>query len=212
MASYSSKTFLKVISWLKKTYPEATTALQFKNPFELLVATILSAQCTDVRVNLVTKTLFKKYKKPIDYLKVESSDLEQDIRSIGFFRNKAKNIRGMCAELLQKHEGVVPQTMEELILLPGVGRKTANVVLGNAFNKNIGVCVDTHVSRISERLGIINTRDPIKVEQALMKLAPQKDWTVLSHWMIYHGRAICDARKPLCDQCGIRQYCQAGKI
>ena len=200
-----------ILPILKKTYPDARCSLDHGNPLELLVATILSAQCTDDRVNIVTKTLFKKYKNASDYANVPAGELEKDIQSTGFYRNKAKSIRGMAASLLEKHKGKVPDTMEELVHLAGVGRKTANVVLGNAFDKNVGVVVDTHVTRVSNRLGLTSHAvDAVKIEQDLMQIIPQEEWTLWSHLLIHHGRRICQARKPRCAECPIFNDCPAG--
>ncbi len=200
-----------VLPLLKQTYPQAKCSLDHSNPLELLVATILSAQCTDDRVNIVTKTLFKKYKSAKAYANVPQEELEKDIQSTGFYRNKAKSIRAMAASLLELHAGRVPETMEQLTHLAGVGRKTANVVLGNAFDQNIGVVVDTHVARVSHRLGLTTHTDPIKIEQDLMPLIPQQDWTLWSHLLIAHGRAICQARKPKCDICPLLPHCPFGQ-
>jgi endonuclease III len=197
----------KILALLAKAYPSAKCSLDYANPLQLLVATILSAQCTDVRVNLVTKSLFAKYKTAADYAKSDPAELERAIQSTGFFRNKAKSIRAMAASLIENHGGKVPDTMEELVDLAGVGRKTANVVLGNAFGKNVGVVVDTHVARLSQRLGLTKHKDPEKIEQDLMKLVPQDDWTLWPHLLIHHGRAICIARKPLCNQCPLAGLC-----
>ena len=173
----------------------------------MLIATILSAQCTDKRVNIVTKELFKKYRSAADYANASLAELEQAIKSTGFFRNKAKNIQACCRRLVERHGGQVPRTMEELTQLDGVGRKTANVVLGNAFGINAGVVVDTHVARLSHRLGLTKQKTPEKIEQELMALVPQKQWTLFSHWLIWHGRRRCYARKPDCDHCEIRKLC-----
>ncbi len=200
----------RILPILKREYPDAHCRLDHKTPLQLLVATILSAQCTDDRVNIVTRDLFKKYKTPADYANAPAEELEKDIQSTGFFRNKAKSIRGMAAGLLEKHGGTVPQTMEELTALPGVGRKTANVVLGNAFHLNIGIVVDTHVARLSERLGLTKHTDPVKIEEDLMQIVPREDWTVWSHLMIHHGRAICMARGPKCQKCPIFEDCPTG--
>jgi endonuclease-3 len=199
-----------ILPILKSTYPKAKCSLDHKTPLQLLVATILSAQCTDVRVNIVTKTLFKKYKTPQDYASAPEGELERDIQSTGFFRNKARSIRAMAASLIEAHGGKVPSTMEGLTSLAGVGRKTANVVLGNAFGQNVGVVVDTHVARLSRRLGLTANFDPEKIEQELMELVPQEDWTLWSHLLIYHGRAICKARGPECGKCPIFKYCPTG--
>ena len=200
-----------ILAILKKTYPNAKCSLDYKTPLQLIVATILSAQCTDVRVNIVTKTLFKKYRTAADYAGAKLEELEKDIQSTGFYRNKAKSLRAMATALVEKYDGKVPQTMEELTLLAGVGRKTANVVLGNAFGKNVGVVVDTHVSRVSQRLGLTKNVDPVKIETDLMKLVPQEEWTLWSHLLIFHGRAICQARNPKCGECPILEYCPTGK-
>jgi endonuclease-3 len=192
---------------LPRIYPDAHCELDFSNPLELLVATILSAQCTDVRVNIVTKVLFQRCKTAADYADIPQEELEEIIRSTGFYRNKAKSLRGMGAALLERHSGKVPSTMEELSAIPGAGRKTANVVLGNAFGIDEGVVVDTHVGRLSLRLGLTTNSDPVKVEQDLMKLFPQDQWTLLSHWLIWHGRRRCKARNPDCTGCELRSLC-----
>lgn len=197
----------EVMRRLHQEYPDAHCELDYENPLQLLVATILSAQCTDVRVNIVTKTLFQKYFSPEDYLKVLQEELEKDIHSTGFYRNKARNIRGACQKILDDFHGEVPQTMEELLTLPGVARKTANVVLGNAFGKSCGVVVDTHIKRVSFRLGMTPETDPKKVEQDLMKLIPQEDWTYAGHAIIWHGRRVCYARKPNCGGCLLEDIC-----
>jgi endonuclease-3 len=201
-----------VLAILKQTYPHARCSLDFKTPLQLLVATILSAQCTDERVNAVTKTLFRKYKSPGDYAAAPQEQFERDIQSTGFFRNKAKSIRGMAQALVDEHGGKVPQTMEELTALSGVGRKTANVVLGNAFGQNVGVVVDTHVTRVANRLGLTDHLvDAVKIEQDLMRIVPQEEWTMWSHLLIHHGRAICQARKPKCESCPLLPHCPAGQ-
>src|SRR3954466_2524122 len=182
-----------ILPILKKTYPAAKCSLDYSSPLELLTATILSAQCTDDRVNIVTKGLLKKYRSAKDLAKVANEELEKDIQSTGFYRNKAKSLKGMGAALVERHGGRVPETMEELVELPGVGRKTANVVLGNAFGKNVGVVVDTHVGRLSERLGLTRESDPVKIETDLAAVVPQDEWTLWAHLMIAHGRAICQA-------------------
>ncbi|HEX5220926.1 MAG TPA: endonuclease III [Verrucomicrobiae bacterium] len=197
----------KIIAGLQATYPDAHCELNFSNPFQLLIATILSAQCTDKRVNMVTADLFKKYRSAKDFAEADLSELEEAIKTTGFFRNKAKNIQACCRALVEKHGGEVPRTMEELFALDGVGRKTANVVLGNAFNINVGVVVDTHVARLSYRLGLTRQTDAVKIEQELMSLVPQKQWTLFSHWLIWHGRRRCYARKPDCDNCEINKLC-----
>lgn len=192
---------------LKKTYSDARCELNHESPLQLLVATILSAQCTDKRVNLVTKDLFKKYKTAEDFSRVSQIELEKEVRTTGFFRNKAKNIRGMAKIVEEKHHGRVPQTMNELLELPGVARKTANVVLGNAFQIADGIVVDTHVIRLSQRLGLTQETSPEKIEQALMKVIPRKDWIWFSHAIIWHGRRVCFARNPHCPGCPIRHEC-----
>jgi endonuclease-3 len=192
---------------LPRIYPDAHCELDFKNPLELLVATILSAQCTDVRVNMVTKVLFKRCKTAADYAGITQEELEEIIRSTGFYRNKAKSLRGMGAALAERHKGKVPASMEELSAIPGAGRKTANVVLGNAFDINEGVVVDTHVGRLSLRLGLTTNNDPVKVEQDLIKLIPREQWTLFSHWLIWHGRRRCKARNPECEACELRSLC-----
>ena len=192
---------------LKAEYPEAETELNWTWPLELLVATILSAQCTDVRVNQVTEGLFEKYRTAADYAAVSQEELEQDIRPAGFYRNKAKSIRGMARALEEKHGGEVPRSLRELVELPGVGRKTANVILGNAFGIDEGVVADTHVKRISGRLGFTTETNPEKVERDLMALIPQEDWTLFPHLLIFHGRRVCRARKPLCEECPLADLC-----
>lgn len=198
----------KIISILKKQYPDAKIALNFKDPLELLIATILSAQCTDARVNLVTKDLFKKYKSVHDWAKTDISQIENDIKSTGFFRNKAKNIKLACTKIDHDFGGKVPGSMEELVTLPGVGRKTANVVLGDAFGIP-GITCDTHVIRLSRRLGLSDNSDAVKLEYDLDEIVPKKDWTLFSHLIITHGRNVCIARKPKCPECKIAQYCPA---
>lgn len=197
----------RIIAGLQQAYPGAHCELNFSNPLELLVATILSAQCTDKRVNIVTANLFQKYRSAADYAQADLSALEQDIKTAGFYRNKAKNIQACCRKLVERHGGEVPRTMEALIQLDGVGRKTANVVLGNAFDTNVGVVVDTHVGRLSKRLGLTKEENPEKVEQDLMKLVPREQWTLFSHWLIWHGRRRCPARKPDCADCEIKSLC-----
>ncbi len=196
---------------LDPIYPKEKTALKYTNPFELLIATILSAQCTDKRVNQVTSNLFKKYKRPADYLSVPIDELEQDIRSTGFFKNKAKAIRTCCEKLIKEHHGNVPSNMQELIKLPGVGRKTANVILGAVFNIP-GIVVDTHVKRIANRLGLTENKDPYKIEKDLEKLLPKEKWRRFSDILIYHGRAICKARNPLHDKCPISHLCPSNEV
>lgn len=197
----------KIITALKRAYPDAKCALNHSNAFELLIATILSAQCTDARVNIVTADLFRKYRKPEDYLKVSPATLQNEIRTTGFFRNKTKSIQGTAKALTEKFGGNVPQTMEEILELPGVARKTANVVLGNAFGIQSGVVVDTHVTRLSRRLGLTRQKQAEKIENDLIKLVPKKDWIIFPHLLIFHGRNVCKARSPLCDQCVIEKYC-----
>ena len=196
----------KILEGLETLYPDAHCALHFENPLQLLVATILSAQCTDVRVNLVTPALFARYPKAQDYADAQPSELETMIASTGFFRNKSKNIIECCRKIVANHAGEVPSTLDELVQLPGVGRKTANVVLGNAFDVP-GITVDTHVGRLSRRLGLSQREDPVKVEQDLMGLIPQPEWTIFSHRMIFHGRQVCMARKPLCFSCSLAKLC-----
>ena len=196
-----------IISGLKQTYPDAHCELNYRNPLQLMVATILSAQCTDKQVNIVTKDLFKKYKKAADYAAVALEELQEDIRRIGLFRNKAKSIQNACHALVEQHKGKVPQTMPELLVLAGVGRKTANVILGNAFGINEGVVVDTHVARLCSRFKITSAKTPEKIERDLVKLIPRKLWTMFSHWVIWHGRRRCNARNPDCQNCEISELC-----
>ncbi|HEX6065061.1 MAG TPA: endonuclease III [Longimicrobiales bacterium] len=197
---------------LRKAYPDAHCALNYRNPYELLVATILSAQCTDVRVNMVTPALFERYPAPDDLAAAKTEELEEMIRSTGFFRNKAKSLLGMSNAVVEQHGGRIPEEMDALVDLPGVGRKTANVVLGNAFDKNIGVVVDTHVARVSGRLGLTFETDPIRIEQDLMELFPRKDWTLLSHLFIEHGRQICKAPTPKCEVCMLSDICPSSRV
>jgi endonuclease-3 len=201
----------KLIKTWPKVYPDAHTELNFKTPLELLIATILSAQCTDKRVNMVTPELFKKYRSAKDYADAPPGELENAIKSTGFFNSKAKSIRGATSTIAKKFGGKVPESMDELRELPGVGRKTANVVLGNAFGKNEGIVVDTHVIRLSQRLGLTKQKDPEKIEQDLMKLVPQKYWAIWSHWLIWHGRRRCYARKPDCANCEVFKLCPSGR-
>lgn len=193
-------------------YPDAHCALDFNSPFQLIVATILSAQCTDKRVNMVTPALFKKYKTPAAMAAANPEELEEIIKSTGFFRNKTKSLLGMSAAVSEQHGGNVPDTMEALVKLPGVGRKTANVVLGNAFDKNEGVVVDTHVARVGGRLGLTKNVDPVKIEQDLVQLFPRERWTLLSHLLIQHGREICDARRPKCEICFLNDLCPSSRV
>lgn len=201
----------KIIGILKKMYPDAHCSLTHSNPYELLVATILSAQCTDARVNMVTPALFKRYPTPRDMANAAIGDIETMVQTTGFFRSKAKSLKESATDLVEKHGGKVPDSMESLTALRGVGRKTANVVLGNAYNKPVGVVVDTHVGRLSLRLVLTKQTDPVKVEQDLMKVVPQSDWTVWSHLLIYHGRAICTARSPKCTECRLLAHCPTGQ-
>jgi len=201
------KNIKEIIRVLKKEYPEAKIALKFKNIWQLLVATILSAQCTDVRVNQVTPVLFKKYKRVADFAKADIKEFEKDIHSTGFYKNKAKGIIGSAKKILNEFKGSVPRTMEELTSLPGIGRKTANVILSSGFGIVAGVVVDTHVRRLSQRLGLTKNTDPGKIEEDLMKLVPAEDWGIISHLLILHGRKICNARKPLCGDCVISKLC-----
>jgi len=203
---------LEIIKRLKKAYPTAHCALNHSNPFELLIATILSAQCTDERVNIVTETLFRKYRGPTAFSEASQEELERDIHSTGFFRNKAKSIRAASQRIVDVFNGEVPQTMDEILSLAGVARKTANVVLGNAFGIPSGVVVDTHVSRLSQRLGITKETTPEKIELDLQALVPKRNWIMFPHWMIFHGRAICQARKPRCTECVLAEICPSYKI
>jgi len=198
---------LKIIRLLEKEHSDAEIALTFKNPLELLISTILSAQCTDERVNIVTKTLFKKYKTPRDYAKADLKELEQDIRSTGFYHNKARNIKNCCQMLIEKFGSQVPKTMEELLELPGVARKTANIVLSNAFGIVEGIAVDTHVRRLSERLGLTQNKYQDKIEQDLMKIVPKEMWMRFSDLLIFHGRRVCMAKKPKCGECVLNKIC-----
>jgi endonuclease-3 len=198
-----------IIKALSNDIPDSIIALKFSNPLELLIATILSAQCTDIRVNQVTKDLFKKYRYAKDYVDVDIKKLEEDIRPTGFYRNKAKAIQKCCGDLMKRFAGKVPKTLEELVTLPGVGRKTANVVLGNAFGIP-GIVVDTHVHRVSQRIGLTKNDDPVKIEFDLMKIVSREEWTHFSNLLVWHGRRTCRARKPLCETCAIRQWCDYG--
>jgi endonuclease-3 len=200
----------KILRILSRTYPDVKTALRHRNPVELLVATILSAQCTDKRVNQVTGTLFKKLRTAQDFADVSLSDLEEMIRPTGFYRNKAKSIKACCEALVKKHGGKVPDSMEDLVQLPGIGRKTANVILGSAFGIP-GIVVDTHVKRVSRRIGLTGESDPVKIEFDLMPLIPKKDWVGFSHQMIWHGRGLCNARKPRCPECPLHDLCDHGR-
>jgi endonuclease-3 len=202
----------KIIARLKREYPDATCALHHQNALELAVATILSAQCTDARVNLVTPQLFSKYRAAANYAAADPRVLEREIQSTGFFRNKTKSIIGMAQALVERHGGEVPQTMEELVELPGIGRKTANVILGTWFRKNEGVVVDTHVQRLTGLLGLTKQTDPVKIEQELMQIVPREDWTWFSHTLIQHGRRICIARRPKCAECVLNRLCPSSLV
>lgn len=213
MASASEKQrAAKITGLLKREYPDARCSLDHSNPLELLVATILSAQCTDERVNLVTAELFRKYRTAGDYLRAAPGELESDIRPTGFFNNKAKAIRGACRVIEEEHGGEVPAEMEALLALPGVARKTANVVLGNAFGIASGVVVDTHVTRLSARLGLSAQKTAEKIEQDLIELVPKKDWIIFSHLLIAHGRKVCKARTPLCGECVVERLCPSSLL
>ena len=203
---------LEILARLKQEYPDAHCELDFETPLQLLIATILSAQCTDKRVNMVTPALFERYPDAESLSAAKTEELEEMIRSTGFFRNKTKSLLGMSAAVAELHGGEVPSTMDELTRLPGVGRKTANVVLGNAFHLNEGVVVDTHVGRLSIRLGLTNETDPVKVEQVLMDLIPRDDWTLVSHLLIFHGRRVCLARTPRCESCVLANVCPSARV
>lgn len=202
----------ETISRLRSEYPEARTELVWNTPLDLVVATILSAQCTDVRVNKVTSNLFERYRTAEDYAGVEQDTLEEEIRSTGFYRNKARSIQGMARGLIEEHDGQVPDSLEDLVKLPGVGRKTANVVLGDAFGKPEGVVVDTHVKRLSRRLGLTNKENPEKVERDLMHVVPEDEWAAFSHLLIFHGRNVCKARKPDCPACVLNDICPSSSV
>ena len=208
----AQKRIAEILKLLKREYPDARCSLDYTTPFELLIATILSAQCTDARVNLVTKDLFQKYRGPKDYLEVPEEELQNDIRTTGFFRNKTKSIRGTSAKLMGEFGGQVPSTMDQLLTLPGVARKTANVVLGNAFHITSGIVVDTHVSRVSQRLALTKATQPEKIEQDLMKLVPRKEWILFSHSLIMHGRYVCKAPKPDCPNCVLNHICPSSTV
>ncbi len=201
----------KIVKQLKKSYPQPATALEFVNPLQLLIATILSAQCTDDQVNKVTPALFRKYPTARDCADADPKEFARDIYSTGFYKNKTKNIIACCQELIEKHGGVVPNTMEQLVQLPGVGRKTANCVLGGAFGIQSGVVVDTHVIRLAGRMGLTKQEEPTKIERDLMVLVPQDDWYDFSNMMIHHGRKVCDARNPDCRECVVKLYCPSAK-
>ena len=202
----------KVIRLLKRAYPDAKCTLNHSNAFELLIATILSAQCTDERVNIVTADLFRKYRKPEDYLNVSPAELQEDVRTTGFFRNKTKSIQGTAKKITEQYSGKVPGTIEELLDLPGVARKTANVVLGNAFGVSSGVVVDTHVTRLSRRLGLTKEINAEKIENDLIEVVPRRDWIMFPHLLIAHGRKICKARNPLCAECVIEKFCPSSYL
>jgi endonuclease-3 len=202
----------QIIKLLKRAHPDAKCALNHSNAFELLVATILSAQCTDERVNKVTADLFRKYRGPKDYLKVRDTELQEDVKTTGFFRNKTKSIQGACAMLVDEFKSEVPKTMDELLKLPGVARKTANVVLGVAYGIAAGIVVDTHVGRLSHRLALTKQKDAVKIEQDLMELVPKKDWITFSHLLIFHGRRVCKARRPLCEECVVEKLCPSSML
>ena len=203
---------LKIIRSLKREYTDARCSLNHSNPLELLIATILSAQCTDERVNIVTTELFRKYRRPEDYYSVAQTELENDIRSTGFYRNKAKAIQGACRLISEQHQGRVPENLDDLLALPGVARKTANVVLGNAYGITSGIVVDTHVARLSERLKLTRYNQPEKIERDLMELVPRKDWIIFSHLLIAHGRKVCKARTPLCGECVVERLCPSSLL
>ena len=205
------KRALEIIKILQKEYPGSKIALDYANPLELLVSTILSAQCTDRQVNIVTKTLFKKYNTATDYANANIKEFEQDIKSTGFYRNKAKNIIESCKIIEKKYNGKVPDTMGEILTFPGVARKTANIVLSNAYGVVVGIAVDTHVRRLSQRLGFSRNDNPDKIEQDLMELFPKKEWFKLNYLLIEHGRKICQAKKPLCPECPVKKLCPSAK-
>ena len=211
MATIKQKRVEEVVSRLKQMYPKAKCSLDFTNAFELLIATMLSAQSTDARVNIVTKSLFRKYPDPASFARAGQVEMEKDVRQTGFFRNKAKAVISASRAILEKHGGQVPKTMDELTALPGVGRKTANVVLSNAFKLPVGVVVDTHVARVSGRLGFTAQADPVKIEEDLMRLIPKKEWTSYAHRVIEHGRTICIARKPKCAECRLNELCPSAE-
>jgi endonuclease-3 len=211
MATKKQERANDIVVRLKQMYPKAKCSLDFTNAFELLIATMLSAQSTDVRVNIVTKSLFRKYPNPQSFADASQVEMERDVKQTGFFRNKAKAVIAASKAIVEKHNGEVPKTMDELTALPGVGRKTANVVLSNAFKIAVGIVVDTHVTRVSARLGLTASDDAVKIEQDLMKLIPQKEWTNFSHRIIAHGRTICIARKPKCAQCGLNELCPSAE-
>jgi endonuclease III len=211
MATKKQERTMEIVHRLRKAYPKAKCSLDFTNPFELLIATMLSAQSTDVRVNIVTKSLFRKYPDPAAFAAASQVEMERDVKQTGFFRNKAKAVIAASKAIVERHGGETPRTMDELTALPGVGRKTANVVLSNAFKAPVGIVVDTHVTRVSGRLGLTSNSDAEKIEQDLMKLIPQKEWTGFSHRLIYHGRQICVARKPKCAECVLNDVCPSAE-
>lgn len=212
MIADKKKRTAEIIKRLRKRYPDAHCALNHSSPFELLIATILSAQCTDERVNVVTADLFRKYRTPQDFVDVPKSELEKDIHSTGFFRNKARNIKAASQRIIDVYGGKIPRTMEEILTLGGVARKTGNVVLGNAFGIASGVVVDTHVSRLSQRLGLTDEKTPEKIERDLEQLVPKRNWIMFPHWMIFHGRQVCHARKPKCTECVLADICPSYKL
>jgi len=203
---------LEVFSRLKRAYPDARTELDYETPLQLAIATILSAQCTDKRVNMVTPLLFQTFPTAASLADAPPEKLEEIIKSTGFFRNKTKSLIGLGKALVERHNGEIPDSMEELVKLPGIGRKTANVILGNAFKKNEGIVVDTHVARLSHRLGLTKEMDPVKIEQDLMPLFPRKDWALLSHLLIFHGRRVCEARRPKCEICVLNDICPSSTV
>lgn len=211
MASKKQERAQDIVVRLKQMYPKAKCSLDFTNAFELLIATMLSAQSTDARVNIVTKSLFRKYPDPAAFANASQVEMERDVKQTGFFRNKAKAVIAASKAIMERHGGDVPPSMDELTALPGVGRKTANVVLANAFKKPAGIVVDTHVARVSARLGLTSNSDPVKIEDDLMKLIPPKEWTAFSHRLIHHGRAVCIARKPKCAECGLNELCPSAE-
>ncbi|HSY49699.1 MAG TPA: endonuclease III [Thermoanaerobaculia bacterium] len=211
MATKKQERANDIVVRLKQMYPKAKCSLDFTNAFELLIATMLSAQSTDLRVNIVTKSLFRKYPDPQSFASASQVEMERDVKQTGFFRNKAKAVIAASRAIVDQHNGEVPKTMDELTALPGVGRKTANVVLSNAFKIAVGIVVDTHVTRVSARLGLTTSDDAVKIEQDLMKLIPQKEWTNFSHRLIAHGRTICIARKPKCAQCALNELCPSAE-
>jgi endonuclease III len=211
-AAPASRRASEIFSRLKELYPDARCALNHRNAYELLCATILSAQCTDARVNMVTPVFFARYPTPFELARANPADVQEIIKSTGFFRNKTRSLIGMAQAVVADHGGEIPRTMEELRSLPGVGRKTANVVLGNAYNINEGVTVDTHVARVSSRLGLTKEKDPVKIEQDLMRLFPRAHWALLSHLLIFHGRQVCVARRPHCEECVLARLCPSSLV